>query len=742
MRILKLSPFRLGCLVVIAAALLYQSFGHQKPELLASLDHRITDAMFRWRGPVATTGSVVIVDLDEKSLNRVGQWPWSRDVVASLVDKIQAAGARVVGFDIVFAEEDRTSPKRFLDDLGRLLGHELLPDELANLRRDPALDYDSALGRAVAAMPTVLGYAFQIGDDGLKTSAAVPFPSSNIRVEPSSIGYADLALFPAYRAVVNVPAVAQAETEGFFNVFPDSAGTIRKVPLFMTMDGIPYPTLALEVLRLGLGQRDYIIRVSPQVITAQNGLRGVTLGDRFIPTDDRGQMTVNFRGPNRTFPYISAADILEENTPGTALAGKYVLIGTSAAGLMDLVATPYSNVFPGVEVHATLIDNMLAGDPFTHDTFTEIGITYTLIVVGGVLLSGLLAFTSPLAGAVGGSLVLTAAIWGNYHFFFLNNQLLGVVYPLATVLTIFLVVTLGNYFFVGREKKFVQNAFGRYVSPQVVNQLVRNPDKLTLKGEQKELTVLFSDIRGFTTISERLDSQQLGRFMNEYLTAMSDIIMKENGMVDKFIGDAIMAIWGAPLDDEQHAVHAVRASLRMIDKLKEMQPGWEERGLPHIDIGVGINTGIMSVGNFGSEGRFDYTVIGDNVNIASRLEGSNRLYGTRIIISEATRAALPPEFFCRYIDTVRVKGRSKPVAIHEPLLEGSPDSSLQEEVLRFEQTIALYQAGNFKEAQFVIKELHRETPRKLYSLYLQRLEMFRRMPPPPDWDGCFSMDSK
>jgi adenylate cyclase len=740
MRLLKLTPFKTGCLVVLAAALLYQSFGHKKPDLLASLDTRITDAMFRVRGPEATTGLVVVVDLDEKSLKRMGQWPWPRDVVAQLVRNIQAAGATVIGFDIVFAEEDRTSPKRYLDEIAPFL-REVSFEGFGSLRDDPALDHDLTLGRAVAASPTVLGYTFQTEDDGLKDPLAAPFPSCNIQVDPPAVNYADLALFDAHRAIVNIPAVAQAETEGFFNVFPDPAGTVRKVPLFMAMDAIPYPSLALEVLRLGLGEQGYTIHVSRQVKAGRQGLLGVTLGDRTIRTDDLGQMTVNFRGPVKTFPYVSAADVLE-GTASQGLAGRYVLIGTSAAGLLDLRATPYSNVFPGVEVHATIIDNILAGDPFIHDAFTEIGITYTLIIAGGILLSALLAFTGPLAGALAGFLVLGATIVGNYYFFFLNHKLIGVVYPLTTVLVVFMTVTLFNYFFEGRERKFIHGAFGRYVSPQVVSELVKSPEKLTLTGEQKELTVLFSDIRGFTTISERMDSEQLGRFMNEYLTAMSTIVMAEKGMVDKFIGDAIMAIWGAPLPNEAHAACAVRASLRMLARLRELQPAWQARGLPPIEVGLGLNTGTMSVGNFGSEGRFDYTVIGDNVNLASRLEGSTKLYGTSIIISGFTRAALPEEFFCRFVDKVRVKGKNEPVNIYEPLLEGSPPADLREETARFEEAVALYQAREFAAARRLVKELQQTRPHRLYALYLQRIETFLGMPPPPDWDGCFTFKSK
>jgi len=314
----------------------------------------------------------------------------------------------------------------------------------------------------------------------------------------------------------------------------------------------------------------------------------------------------------------------------------------------------------------------------------------------------------------------------------------GVTYPFLSLIAVFIVVSVFNYFYEGREKNFIRNAFGHYVSPQLVNQLIKSPDKLSLKGEQKNLTVLFSDIRGFTTISEQMSSEQLGEFMNEYLTTMSDVIKAHGGTLDKFIGDAIMAIWGAPLDDEDHAAQAVRSAMEMIDQLKASQADFAARGLPVIEIGIGINTGIVSVGNFGSRDRFDYTVMGDNVNLASRLEGLNKDYGPNIIISEFTKAALGDRFFCRIVDKVKVKGKNKAVVIYEPLVEGEPDEALRREVEAFESAVRAYQAQEFEEAFEVIESLYRKNPLRLYALYLHRMKTFRDNPPPPTWRGIES----
>ncbi len=735
------SPFKTGCIVVLAAVLLFHSFGQQKPDLLSSLDNRVTDAMFNIRGKKAPTPSIVIIDLDEKSLRSVGQWPWPRNTVAELIRNVQNAGAKVIGLDITFPESDRTSPKNFIDELQPLLPEPLPQEVVESLKQSEALDHDIELGNALADAPSVLGYVFQTRNDGLKNTVDIPFPSSSIRLDPSTYKYTDISLLSAYRAIVNVVDVAQGQSEGFFNVFPDAAGTVRKVPLFMEMDGVPYPSLALEMARIGLGVQDITIHVAQQAANPQKGILGVQIADKFIPTDERGQITVNFRGPAQTFPYLSAVDILEGRNLAQ-LQNKYVLLGTSAAGLLDLRATPYSNIFPGVEVHANIIDNILAGDPFTYDIFTEIGLTMALIITGGLFLSALLAYSSPLAGGLGGLLVVEMTIAGNYFLFFQNNELIGLTYPLITIFTVFLTVTLFNYFFEGREKRFISKAFGHYVSPQIVSQLTEHPESLSLSGEQKVLTVLFSDIRGFTTISEKMNSEELGLFMNEYLTAMSDIVMSNKGTVDKFIGDAVMAIWGAPLDDEEHAANCTRTAFLMMKKLEQLRPNWEEQDLPFIDIGIGINTGIMSVGNFGSDQRFDYTVMGDNVNLSSRLEGSNKTYGTNIVISEFTKDALGKDFYCRFLDCVRVKGKDVPVTIYEPICEGEPHPAVRHEVETFEEAMAHYRNKEFKQAEEILLGLKKLEERKLYELYLERIDHFKETPPPEDWDGSFTFTTK
>ena len=728
-QLLTPTPFKAGLAAVLLSCLLFTSFGADKPALLQALDNQLTSAMFRWRGAELPRHPIVIVDIDEKSLARIGQWPWSRDTVARLVEQISRQGAKVIGLDMMFIEPDRTSPKNFFQRYPQIGAG------LAKLL--PGLDHDQQLGDALAESASVLGYAMLTQHDGLKDPAALPFPSANLQLAAEGVGFDRLTLIPAYRATANHPAIAQALSEGFLNFFPESSGAVHKVPLLISLDGIPYPSLALEVARIALGEQALKVHPAPAAAGEKLGLLGVSIGERFVPTDDLGQMSVNFRGPWRTFNYLSASDLLE--APHAELQGAVVLIGTSAAGLLDLQTTPLSRTIPGVEIHANIVDNLLAADPLKHDIFTEIGITLTLIVVGGILLSLLLARTGPLVGAFGALIILLAAVSGNYLLLFKNGSIVGLTYPLVTILLIWLLVTLANYLLVERQKQFVQGAFRHYLAPQVVEQLLQNPQQLSLAGEEKVLTVMFSDIRNFTSISEAMDSVALADFMNRYLTEMSRLIMAERGLIDKFIGDAVMAIWGAPLDDDEHALQAVKCALRMKEQTARLRRQWLAEGLPEINIGIGLNSGPMRVGNFGSEQLFDYTVIGDQVNLASRLEGLNKIYGTTILLSEQTRNQLAGEILCRPIDLVRVKGKQQSVEIFEPLCLGGADDP---ELRQWQRVLACYRQRQFVEARRELAILNRKSPQPLYQLYLQRIEQFLDVPPSADWDGCFIHQSK
>ncbi|MFW5857858.1 MAG: adenylate/guanylate cyclase domain-containing protein, partial [Planctomycetota bacterium] len=377
-----------------------------------------------------------------------------------------------------------------------------------------------------------------------------------------------------------------------------------------------------------------------------------------------------------------------------------------------------------------------------HSTEGERGFLALALFAAGIGLSLLLVRVGALYGALAGAGALVGLLAADYAFAFRHNQVLGIAYPLLAVAFVYIAVTVSRYFLIGREARFVRDAFSHYLAPDVVETLVSRPDALRLGGERRTLTVLFSDVRGFTTLSEGMAPDALAAFLNEYMTAMTGIVMEQKGTVDKFIGDAIMAFWGAPLPNPAHARDAVSASLTMLRRLDGLREEWRRRGLPDIDIGIGINTGEMTVGNMGSDSRFDYTVIGDNVNLASRLEGLNKPYGTRLLVTEATRAALGEGVCCRRIDRVRVKGKAEPVAIYEPLLAAPPDEALRDEVQAFHDAQDAYWAGRFSEARTAFDALHTRYGHHLYSVYRDRADSFLLDPPPPDWDGVWTFTTK
>jgi adenylate cyclase len=740
--LLKPTPFKIGCLFILAAALLFYSFGADKPRILETLDKRVVDSMFNWRGAEPVSGRVVIVDIDEQSLRKVGQWPWPRNKVAALMANIGASGALAVGIDIVFAEPDRSSPGRFLSDLRKRCPDAFVDEHLTHLLNQGEFNHDLILGETLAGLPSVLGYVFQVKDDELKDAVNTPFPAAAIRLEPPDLNFADLSLIPAFRAILNVPDISRAASEGFFNVFPDIDGTVRKVPLLMAMDGIPYPSLALELARIGLGEESLTIHAESAAYADRAGLFGISVGERFIPTDEHGQISVNFRGPPYRFSYISAVDVLNGNNL-QFFRDKIVIIGTSAAGLLDLRSTPFAGVYPGIEIHASVIDNILAADPLVYDVYTEIGLTYLMIIFGGLVLTALLTFSGPLAGGLGAVLLIEAAIVGNYTFFFKQRVVVGLVYPLATLVALFLAVTLFNYFFEGRQKRFISKAFSQYVPRELVKEMAARPEEFAIGGETREMTVLFTDVRGFTTISEKLEATELTRLMNAMLTPMTRIIHHHRGTIDKYMGDAIMAFWGAPLHDPEHARHALQAGMEMVAEVPRIQEEFKARRWPPIRVGVGLNSGPMNVGNMGSEFRMAYTVLGDAVNLGSRLEGLTERYGVDIIIGEYTRT-LVPDFACRELDKVRVKGKHKPVSIFEPLGPAAGlDPQEAERLQRYHQALAFYRGREFAAAAEIFEGLIREEPhRLLYGLYRDRIRNFQQNPPAQDWDGSFTHTTK
>lgn len=727
------TPFKAGIAVILLSCLVWYSFGYEKPLIFSAIDARIVDAMFRIRGDQPTSGQVVIVDIDERSLKEHGQWPWPRHKVAELTRRIYAAEPLVVGFDILFAEKDRTSPLTLFADYRHLLDPcPALDGLLADPDKQLLLDHDRQLAEAIEQGRAVLGYMFLFRQDGLKASDQVPFPSLDVSIAGDLGDYSALRLISAYRPLLNIPEL-NAASQGFFNVFPDPGGTVRKVPLFLMQDGLPYPSLAFEMYRLGVGEGEARLHLSEITGTSPRALIGVSLGQRFFRTDDFGHLAVNFRGPFNTFPYLSAAEVMR-GRGGDQLRGKYVLIGASASGIMDLITTPFSSRLPGVEVHANVIDNLLQGDAMGWENYTEIGLTYMLICAAGLVMALALAYLGPFLGFSSAIAVLAATVIGVYHLLFLRQQMLGISYILLSLTAVFLTVTMFNYLFEGRRRSFIRRAFSQYLAPSVVNELLRSPEKLKLAVESREVTVLFCDIRNFTSLSEVTPGAQLGHFLNTYFSLMTEIITKHQGMVDKFIGDAVMAVWNTPLADGEHAAHAVAAALEMVEAVRHGGSSLQLAGQP-VEIGVGINTGLVSAGNFGSSKRFDYTVLGDAVNLASRLESLTKYYRCPILLAESTLRQLPESFHHRFIDRVLVKGRNQAVDIFEPLPARLRDQEERRREEIYAEAVEDYLQGRFQQAADKFAKLCAIDGQWLYRIYYDRCLRLLADPPPLPWPG-------
>ncbi len=702
---------------------------------LDKLDAAIYDLkvqMFRAQG---VDERVVIVDIDEKSLKEIGRWPWPRHQTAMLAANLfEQYGVAAVGYDIVFAEPDPSSGLPVLEGLakGALAGEAGFVGQLERLR--PDLDYDGRLAQALARGPSVLGYYFDTvrRGEGDRTGA-LPQPLlpcerlHGLGVRPlTASGYgANLARLQA--------GAAQA---GFFNMQPDFDGVARRMPLVIDYRGQCYGSLALNLVRAALEIPGAgVAAPSPAGRPASLDLDGLA-----VPMDGRGMALVPYRAP-AAYAYIPAADVLEGRTPAARLEGRIVLIGSSAPGLLDLRVTPTEQAFPGVEIHANLVSGILDGTVKWEPAALRLWLVAGVGLIG-VLLALWLPLASPVWAAAGVAGLIALIVGADAYVW----QALHMSLPPASLLTavagLFVLNMSYGFFVEARSRAQITRLFGQYVPPELVDEMARDPGRYSLRGESREMTVLFSDIRGFTSISEGLEAASLAEMLNVYLSAMTRVIQEHRGTIDKYIGDAIMAFWGAPMSDERHARDGVLTALAMQRALAGLNPQLEARGWPAVRIGVGVNSGRMSVGNMGSEFRMAYTVMADAVNLASRLEGLTKEYGVGVLCGEATRAACPDILF-RLVDRVRVKGKAMPVAIYEPLgVPAEVPAEVREEAGRFESALQAYQARDWDAAEAALKPLQGRAPCKLYEVYLERIAHFRGHPPPEDWDGVFTFTTK
>lgn len=702
------------------------------------LDDYIYDSKLKMTMPGTLDQRVVIIDIDEKSLGELGRWPWNRKILAELVNKlVDDYKVRVVGFDVVFAEPDESSGIKVLEAVGQryFRGEQKFQQALEDLR--PELDYDGLFAASLQGRPVVLGYYFSSLINA-KQTGALPLPAftggafESLRSRPVSWdGYgANLERFQRV-----------ASGAGHFNPLVDGDGSSRRVPLLVEFQGNYYESLSLAVLRAALGRST----IKLDIPEGSGEVESISLrwadGVLSIPVDRDVAALVPYRGHERSFPYFSAVDVKNGQIDARQLEGRIVLVGTSAPGLNDLRVTPVGAAYPGVEVHANLISGMLSGTLKVTPAYAT-GLDVVQIVMIGGLLVVLLPLLTPIRAAVATVLALLAVVILNFVFW-----QSGIVVPLAATLTLILLLFAYNmswgYFVESRAKRQFTDLFGQYVPPALVEEMARDPERYNMEGRNGELTVLFADVRGFTSLSEGMDPRDLTHLMNEYLNEMTRVIQARRGTLDKYIGDAVMAFWGAPLADPLHATNAVLAAMEMQEALARLAPLFQRRGWPALQIGIGINSGIMTVGDMGSTIRKAYTVMGDSVNLGSRLEGITKTYGVGIVVGEATRDSAKL-FAYRELDRVRVKGRDIAVAIYEPIaIEAELTQSQRDELKLWKEFLLLYRGQNWDQAELTLYNLQKLTPDSgLYRLYMERVSNMRNCPPAADWDGVTVFETK
>ncbi|MBI4640472.1 MAG: adenylate/guanylate cyclase domain-containing protein, partial [Candidatus Tectomicrobia bacterium] len=717
--------------------------------LMRNLEAKALDLRFQLRGVRSPGPQVALVLVDDKSIAELGRWPWSRDRFGEIVKRLKEGGAKVIAFDLLFTEKETNIELDFLRTLKATF------ESLGLSTLDPKLEtFHQTLMNMEETIDPDLKFAAALQEAGnviLAFSMAFE-PSKSWNVSPQNPPPSFVAR-SAYRSFQNLRSEKPSlPLIGIDILLPieeigQSAKILAHVNLAFDTDGTPryefpvveyqeeyYPSFALQVAREYLGFKLEEVKV-------QFG-EGIQLGNIFIPTDESMRMLVNYYGPPGTFPTYSLADVLQGRLPDSTFRDKIVLIGGAAVGLGDTFVTPFSTALPGVERHANIIESILREDFLVRRDSTGL-IDLFFIALPGLLL-GLLSSKLP-------------SFWGNLFalglagFYLVVNLLtftheglwVNLLFPFLAIMLNQSAITLFKFLTEEKQKRMIRRAFQYYLHPSVVDQVSSNPQLLKLGGEEKELTVLFSDIRSFSTISERLTPEELVHLLNEYLTAMTRIVLNDNGLLDKYIGDAIMAVYGAPLPTTDHAYQACHTALDMMAALKELQKSWGERGLPLINIGIGINTAMMVVGNMGSDLRFDYTVMGDGVNLASRLEGVNKEYKTNIIIGESTWVEVKDRIATRELDVIQVKGKEKPTRIFEvvgfhPL---SHDQTVK--VTLFEEGIHAYRVQQWEKAIRLFQQTLEKAPGDFPGqLYIHRCQEFMADPPPRDWDGVYIMKTK
>jgi len=734
---------RIGLALAITLLLTINVVGLVEIPYLHQLEKLAYDTRVRLTMQHSIDQRIVIVDIDEKSLAEEGRWPWGRDRLALMLDQLfDVYGAAVVGFDVVFAERDESSGIKVLKEL-EMKELRQVPEYRAALARiAPQLDRDALFARKLDGRPVILGYYFTSNTDQSKIhmSGELPDPQfGDAAFKGMDVPFANFNGYGANLAELQLNAAGG----GHFTPLLDMDGVVRRVPMLVRYDHGYYEPLALAVARIYL-KVPRVRPVFPKETSSSDyrAIERLMLGKRAIPVDKNVAALVPYRGRAGSFRYVSAVDVLKSKLKVGELAGKIVLVGTTAPGLNDLRATPVAKEYPGVEVHANMIAGILDQNIKDRPAYV-LAVELVLLMLIGLVLGIVLPLLNPIKASLLTLAILTLTVGGNLVAWQYANMVLPLVSSLILILLIFGINMSHGFFVESRAKRKIAGLFGQYIPPELVDELNRHPELCSMEGESRELTVLFADIRDFTSIAESMPPQELSKLMNFYLTAMTEVIHKYRGTIDKYIGDATMAFWGAPLPDPNHVAHALETALEMQETLKDLEPVTHSFGWPPLRMGIGLNTGTMVVGNMGSRFRRAYTVLGDAVNLASRVESLTKEYGVQIIVGEAVHAALPNYTF-RELDRVKVKGKDQPVSIYEPLGRADQvDAAQQRELALFSEVLMHYRAQRWNEALQILNDLLRAKPdSELYRLYLERIRHFSANPPPTDWDGVFSFKTK
>ena len=686
------------------------------PNYFQSLDNRVRDFYFKFRGDEKVSEDIVIVDIDEKSLKALGQWPWEREKVAQIITNLANNGAGIIGLDIVFAEADKTSPDIIAKKWG--LKIENLPN------------YDSILAKTISQTPTILGYVFDFSHETNKSAPQVPAIFIEKHKQKKEF------LPQAKGVVTNIDIIQDSSySSGYMNNIPDETGIIRSVPLMIKYDDIIYPSLSFEMYRIATNSKKV------KLIYSEAGIEEVSLSAQNISTDRFAKLHLNFRGKSRSYKYISAVDVFNNNINQLDVNGKFILIGTSAYGLMDLRSTPMDSVIAGVEIHANIIDNLLNNDMLSKPSWQELADLSIIILILFIIIF-LYSRFSFFNLFIIYSLSFAVLISMNYYLLFSMHIILNTIFPILAMIVALTAILGINYMFEFRQKEMVKNSFSKKVSKQVMDDLLENPNSTDLSSKELETTIYFSDIRSFTTISENLKSpQRITDFLNFYMNVMVEAIEDSHGTIDKFIGDAVMAYWNAPIKVENHADKAVQTALIQVQKRDEINKTINKEFGFDVDYGIGINTGLVVVGEIGSQGRSDYTIIGDAVNLASRLEGLCKPYKVRLIISEFTKNQLINTYVTQLLDIVRVKGKHEPVKIYEVLSNGDANNKKLIELNEYDKAHSLYVEASFNKAHTIFEELYKKYDKYLYKLYATRCEELLDKDI-KDFDGVFEFTTK